>query len=67
MNSLMGFLMRGGELVGFVGRHIVGYVFAANQAVLIQEIVGQEGPRLQFGHHKNLGIKNAFCLSICVL
>eukprot|EP00667_Euglena_gracilis_P000835 EG_transcript_835 len=36
--SLVGFLSRGGELLGFLGRHLVGYAFHANLDMLLDEV-----------------------------
>ena len=38
LNSLASFMARGGELVGFIGNHLVGYVFAADKEVLVDEV-----------------------------
>eukprot|EP00667_Euglena_gracilis_P003345 EG_transcript_3357 len=38
LRSLVGFLARGGELVGFLGDHLVGYAFEVNLDVLLDEV-----------------------------
>eukprot|EP00667_Euglena_gracilis_P001672 EG_transcript_1673 len=38
LESLVGFLNRGGELVGFLGPHLVGYAFGANVEMVIDEV-----------------------------
>eukprot|EP00667_Euglena_gracilis_P002001 EG_transcript_2001 len=38
LDSLVGFLSRGGELLGFLGPHLVGHVFHGNLHVLLDEV-----------------------------
>jgi len=37
LNSLVSFLSRGGEIVGFLGDHLVGYAFVSNIEMLVDE------------------------------
>eukprot|EP00667_Euglena_gracilis_P008874 EG_transcript_9001 len=38
LECLVGFLNRGGELVGFLGPHLVGYAFGSNLEMLVDEV-----------------------------